>query len=242
LTTVTLIRARRGEKLTAPAPDAPSDDAGPAHFFFFAVAWAARAEIAWLSGDDEGAAAEARRALSVAGPRADAWLTGRLQRWLHLSGATGGPVPETPIVTPYQLEAHGDWEGAYTEWMRLGCPYDAALAQLGGDVAAVQSAMATFRRLGARAATRRAQQRLVELDGPAPRGRARFSRADPHGLTQRQRDVATLLAAGESDAAIAAALHLSTKTVSHHVQAILTKLGVANRIQAAHKLNQSSTD
>jgi DNA-binding NarL/FixJ family response regulator len=33
-------------------------------------------------------------------------------------------------------------------------------------------------------------------------------------------------------------LHLSPKTVGHHVEAILAKLGVANRVQAAHKLNQ----
>jgi DNA-binding NarL/FixJ family response regulator len=48
--------------------------------------------------------------------------------------------------------------------------------------------------------------------------------------------VADLLAAGRSDADIAAALHLSPKTVGHHVEAILAKLGVANRNQAAHTL------
>jgi hypothetical protein len=39
-----------------------------------------------------------------------------------------------------------------------GCLYDSALAQLGGDIDAVQAALATFRRLGAKAAARRAQQ------------------------------------------------------------------------------------
>jgi DNA-binding NarL/FixJ family response regulator len=42
-------------------------------------------------------------------------------------------------------------------------------------------------------------------------------------------------------AAIAAALHLSPRTDGHHVEAILTKLGVANPVQAAHKLNQPAT-
>ena len=50
-----------------------------------------------------------------------------------------------------------------------------------------------------------------------------------------------MLAAGNSDAAIAAALHLSPKTVGHHVEAILAKLDVSNRVQAAHTLNQRST-
>jgi DNA-binding CsgD family transcriptional regulator len=239
--TVALVRARRGEKPTGPPLDPPADGAGPGDFFFFAAAWAARAEIAWLSGDNEGAAAEAKRALAVVGPQADPWLTGRLQRWLHLTGAAAPTVATTPAPTPYQLETSGDWRAAAAEWDRLGCPYDAALAQLGGDLDAVQSAAATFRRLGARAAARRAQQRLGELRGPTIRGRASHSKIDPHGLTRRQREVADLLAAGHSDAAIAAALHLSPKTVGHHVEAILAKFGVGNRVQVAHKLNQRPT-
>ncbi len=234
-----LVRARRGDKQTGPSLDPPADDAGPGDFFFFSPAWAARAEIAWLAGDDEGAVAEAKRALAISGPRADPWLTGRLQRWLHLSGVAMPPIPHPP--TPYQMEANGDWRAAAAEWDRLGCPYDAALARLGGDLDAVQSAAATFRRLGARAAARRAQQRLGELRGPTVRGRASHSKIDPHGLTRRQREVADLLAAGNSDAAIAAALHLSPKTVGHHVEAILAKSGVGNRVQAAHKLNQRPT-
>jgi DNA-binding NarL/FixJ family response regulator len=115
------------------------------------------------------------------------------------------------------------------------------LARLGGDLNAVQSAAATFRRFGARAAARRAQQGLGELRGPTLRGRASHSKIDPHGLTRRQREVADLLAAGNSDAAIATALHLSPKTVGHHVEAILAKFDVGNRVQAAHKLNQRPT-
>jgi DNA-binding CsgD family transcriptional regulator len=236
-----LVRARRGEKSGEPSLDAPTATAGSGDFFLFGPAWAARAEIAWLAGDDEGAAAEAKRALAVAGSRADPWLIGRLQRWLHLTGAVIPPVTTTSAPTPYQMEANGDWQAAAAEWDRLGCPYDAALARLGGDVVAVQSAAATFRQLGARAAARRAQQRLSELRGPATRGRANFSKIDPHGLTRRQREVADLLAAGNSDAAIAAALHLSPRTVGHHVEAILTKFGVENRVQAAHTLNQRQT-
>jgi DNA-binding NarL/FixJ family response regulator len=45
--------------------------------------------------------------------------------------------------------------------------------------------------------------------------------------------VLTQLAAGRSNADIAVALHLSTKTVGHHVNAIFIKLGVENRTQAA---------
>ena len=136
-------------------------------------------------------------------------------------------------VTPYHLEIRGDWHAAAAEWTRRGCSYDAAIAQLGGDIDAVQAALGTFRRLGARAAARRAQQRLAQLRGRTPDLRRKDTTADPHGLTKRQRDVLELLAAGHSDAEIAAALCISPKTANAHVCAIMAKLGVHNRTQAA---------
>jgi DNA-binding NarL/FixJ family response regulator len=116
--------------------------------------------------------------------------------------------------------------------MGRGCPYDAALAQLGGDVSAVKEALATFRKLGAKAAARRAQQRLAVLRERAPRTRRADKDSDPHALTGRQRQVFDLLPAGLSNPEIAAELHISPKTVGHHVEAILTKLGVQNRTHA----------
>jgi DNA-binding CsgD family transcriptional regulator len=148
----------------------------------------------------------------------------------------GGDPPQPIIgdpVTPYHLEIGGDWQAAVDAWSRLGCAYDAAIAALGGDIGAVQAALGTFRRLGARAAARRAQQRLAHLRGRNPDRRRKGTSADPHGLTQRQRDVLELLAAGHSDAEIATALCISPKTANTHVCAIMTKLGVRNRTQAA---------
>jgi DNA-binding NarL/FixJ family response regulator len=139
------------------------------------------------------------------------------------------------------LEVGGDWRGAAEEWTRRGCPYDAAIAQLGGDGPAVQMAADTFRRLGARAAARRAQQRLALLRGRKPHSRRPDTLADPDGLTRRQREVLDLVAAGHSDTQIAAALHISAKTAGHHVSSILSKLGVENRIQAAAYARQRHT-
>ncbi|WP_372515268.1 LuxR C-terminal-related transcriptional regulator [Mycobacterium paraense] len=48
----------------------------------------------------------------------------------------------------------------------------------------------------------------------------------------------TLIAAGHSDADIATKLSLSRKTVGHHVESILTKLGADNRTQAAAHARQ----
>ena len=52
-------------------------------------------------------------------------------------------------------------------------------------------------------------------------------------LTGREREVLELLAAGHSNREIARTMHVSEKTVKTHVSAVLAKLGVADRTQAA---------
>lgn len=52
-------------------------------------------------------------------------------------------------------------------------------------------------------------------------------------LTERERQVLALLGRGWGNAAIAAHLHLSEGTVRNHVSAVLGKLGVTDRTQAA---------
>ena len=66
-----------------------------------------------------------------------------------------------------------------------------------------------------------------------PAGPRTATRADPLGLTRREREVLKLICAGHSNAEIAAKLFLSTRTVDHHVSAVLTKLGAPTRGAAA---------
>jgi DNA-binding CsgD family transcriptional regulator len=232
LLTLALIHARRGEQPVASLLDDAARGFEPDVLRLGAV-WAARAEAAWLAGNDDTARAEAQRALAACPSGADPWLVGQLQRWIHLLGDSPPPTTGDP-VTPYRLEIKGDWQAAAEEWTRRGCPYDAALAQLGGDIAAVESALGTFRSLGARAAARRAQQRLAQLRGRVPHGRRSDTICDPQGLTRREREVFDQLAEGHSDSEIAAALYISPRTVGNHVSAILAKLGMHNRTQAAY--------
>jgi len=55
----------------------------------------------------------------------------------------------------------------------------------------------------------------------------------PEALTERESEVLKLLALGKANKQIAGTLYLSEKTVKAHVSAILMKLGVQSRTQAA---------
>ena len=65
-----------------------------------------------------------------------------------------------------------------------------------------------------------------------PRGPTRATRENPFGLTPRQMDVLRHLAEGMTNAEIADRLFVSSRTVDHHVSAILGKLGANTRSAA----------
>jgi DNA-binding NarL/FixJ family response regulator len=52
-------------------------------------------------------------------------------------------------------------------------------------------------------------------------------------ITERERDVLRLIVAGKTNQEIGLQLRISEKTVEKHVGALLTKLGVASRVEAA---------
>ena len=66
-----------------------------------------------------------------------------------------------------------------------------------------------------------------------PRGPQAATRANEAGLTGRQLEILRLLADGRTNAEIAELLVLSVRTVDHHVSAVLQKLGVTSRKDAA---------
>lgn len=74
--------------------------------------------------------------------------------------------------------------------------------------------------------------KVSEQDGASDR--------EAGALTKRQRQVATLIADGQSNREIADSLVLSTRTVEGHVESILAKLGMTSRTQIASWMNRRS--
>jgi DNA-binding CsgD family transcriptional regulator len=114
-------------------------------------------------------------------------------------------------------------------------PYERALALWdAGSTEDLLAALPLLDGLDARAVAALFRARLREAGVRAvPRGQLAATRANPAGLTARQLDVLTLLAEGLSNADIAARLVISPKTADHHVSAVLAKLAVHSRGEAA---------
>jgi DNA-binding CsgD family transcriptional regulator len=228
-----LLQARRGDPDAAATLQEATESAFATELQWIAQVAAARAEHAWLHGDDHRAAEEAASVLEQAVQAAHPWFAGELALWLRLAGAPG---PEPAVMAEqYRLLLAGDWRAAADAWRALGCPYHQALALACGDQdEALLEALALLDGLGARQTAQRLRRQLRRRGHlRVPRGPNRATAANPAGLTGRQVEVLELLAEGLTDAEIAARLSLSPKTVSHHVSALLAKLGVTSRRQAA---------
>jgi DNA-binding NarL/FixJ family response regulator len=177
-----------------------------------------------LAAGDPGAAGEAAAELAgiatAYGTQALAAAAGHAQGAVLL--ATGDPGAAVPAL-----------RAAWRAWRELEAPYEAARSRLllglacralGDEDAAtieLDDARAELARLGAAPDL----ERLERLAGPGPAQGA-------GGLTGRELQVLRLLAAGETNHAIASALHLADKTVDRHVTNIYAKLDVSSRAAA----------
>jgi ATP/maltotriose-dependent transcriptional regulator MalT len=206
--------------------------AGQADLFPVFVCIAA-SEAAWLRQDLDEAAALAHEGLREDG---SPWMTGQLRQCLRRAGADLPPAP-SGLSAPHGAAEAGDWAAAAALWAQRGAACEAALALAEGDPAAQREALLRLTALGAEPAARWLRRRLQDAGVRGlQRGPYGHARHDPLGLTQRERQVAELLAQGLSNADIAARVHRSERTVAHHVSALLGKLGVATRAQVAARL------
>jgi len=236
LTVVGRLRARRGD----PEAWEPLDEAlqlaeGMAELQRLAPVAVARAEARWLAGEHDLVAGETGETLAVAIETEDPWAAGELAVWRRRAGVREDPL-EVEVAAPWALELAGDGAAAARAWFRLGCPYEAALALTAADgEEPLRRSLAELERLGATRAAACVARMLRSRHGVrgvvvGPRA---ATRANPRGLTVRELDVLELVTAGLRNREIAARLYLSEKTVHHHVSAILRKLAVPTRGQAA---------
>ena len=162
------------------------------------------------------------------------WL-GRLGRLGGLGqpsepGAAGGPSPRAAVAGPFRLELDGRHAEAAAAWAGIGAPHERALAIVhGSDEDDAVRAVEDLEGIGAGAVAARCREVLRERGvRRLPARRRASTRANPSGLTNRQLDVARLVARGLTNAR-AHQLYISPKTADHHVSAILTKLGLSSR-------------
>jgi DNA-binding CsgD family transcriptional regulator len=135
-----------------------------------------------------------------------------------------------------RARAHlGDWRSAADAWAKIGAPYERALELVDSGVPeAMLEGLSVLDGLGAAPAAALVRHRLRGLGHTqVPRGPQAGTRTNPAGLTGRQLEILRLLSAGLTNAEIAARLVLSVRTVDHHVSAVLQKLGVSSRAEAA---------
>ena len=240
LSVLALVRARRGDpEVWAPLHEALALAAPTGELQQLAPVAAARAESAWLEGDNDAVARETDAALWLALQLGSPWVAGELAFWRWQAGIDDG-LPGAALAEPYRLSVAGESQRAAAAWRELGCPYEAALALAAADDPRVQrEAIDELQRLGARPAAAVVARRLRERGvRGVPRGPNRGTRENVAGLTARELEVLALIAQGLRNAEIAQRLVVSQKTVGHHVSAVLRKLEVRTRGEASARAAQ----
>jgi DNA-binding CsgD family transcriptional regulator len=178
-------------------------------------------------------------------PAAAAFRMMREAELLRGRGAAAGPAWAAAVRACE--EAQDAWLRTYAQfrWAEALC----AAGDRAEAAALLREARAETAHLGARpladdvvALARRARIPLSVEDAPSTGATPVV--AIPFGLTDREREVLGLVAAGRSNGQIAKALFISPKTASVHVSNILAKLGVGGRVEAAgvaHRLGLTHT-
>ena len=191
-----------------------------------------RAELAYLAGNLDEVRAAIEPAFELALELRQPWVGDEAIYWMWRSGGLE-TVPET--VEPFALQIGGHPDRAAAAWARLGCPYEEAMALADSDrEEPLRRALVILDRLGGIPAASLVRRKLKRVGARAiPRGPRSTTRANPAGLTDRQVEVLSLIVEDLTDAEIAERLFVSAKTVGHHVSAILSKLGVTSRREAA---------
>jgi DNA-binding CsgD family transcriptional regulator/tetratricopeptide (TPR) repeat protein len=200
----------------------------------------ALAELAWLGGALDAPPPELVEVAAL--PDVARWpaIAGELRLWLHRAGADPGDVES--LARPHRLLIQGRYGEAAAAWEQLGCVYEAAeAAVLSDDEPAILAGIERLDSLGAAPLAQLARHRSRARGLRVPRGPQPATREHPAGLTPRQAEVLELLETGATNVQIADELVLSVRTVDHHVAAILQRLGVTSRQDAARRARETAS-
>jgi len=203
-------------------------------------AYVVLAESMWLTGRPDQRVVDAAARLEQLGGLPDTrWPAGHLATWLRRLRITFTMPADLP--EPFRASVDGRHAEAAAWWRAAGSPFNEAMALADSlDPDDRVRAVMSMDRLGAVGTADRLRREL-RLDGVAsvPKRPTETTRANPGGLTNRQLEVARLLARGLTNSEIATEVFISHKTAEHHVSAVLSKLGLPNRravVQAAGEL------
>jgi DNA-binding CsgD family transcriptional regulator/tetratricopeptide (TPR) repeat protein len=203
---------------------------------------AALVERSWLRGIADDRLAECRAVLAGATGEGLAWARGELATWLRRLDADLGSVPSGDalpgdVAEPFSLQLAGRHEEAAALWATLPAPYDQALALVdAGTPESVRAGLDLLDRLGADDVAAKVRHDLRRQGATTiPSRRRQATLANPAGLTGRQVEILRLLADGSTNAEIAERLFISSKTVEHHVSALLAKLHAPSRRDAVRR-------
>ena len=229
-----IIRARRGDPGSLESlEEARSLAATSEEVQRIAPVAFALAESDWLRGDEAGARARLADLSRFTISGLDTSIRGELACWKKRLGADDFERGDD-LTPPHGLELSGDPSAAAAAWEEIGCTPEAALTlAFSDDPALVTRALALAGDLGAPALAARIRDRLRRLGARVPGAPRRSTRSNSAGLTSRQMDVLRLVAQGLRNQEIAERLHLTSKTVDHHVSAVLGKLNARSRLEAS---------
>ncbi len=204
------------------------------------IVTAAKAEIFWLQNKLNDIIGEIESAFLKQKESNNIWNIGVFAYWLW-KGNRLSEIPQN-IAEPYLLQIKGEWKSAAKLWEKLNCPYEQAMALSEGDEAAMKHAIEIFESFGASAASQLIKQKMRKQGVKSiPKGPIKATRKNLAGLTTRQVEVLKLLGKGLSNNEIGNKLFISPKTVDHHISAILSKLNIHSRFEAAAFVNSNKS-
>ncbi|MEV6495275.1 LuxR C-terminal-related transcriptional regulator, partial [Actinoplanes sp. NPDC051633] len=175
------------------------------------------------------------------------------------TGAAGGPMtgraaamialhegrPAEAADLALQAASSAERRGAVVDCAAARGIAATALAEAGDRDEAVrqlQMARAIYDRCGAPRRRAETERQLRRLGDRRVHHRTRPGDGAGRGvgsLTERESQVAGLITDRRTNAEIAAALHLSTKTVETHIRSLFNKLGVTSRVEIARTMERN---